>query len=437
VTLCNAQRDLFATCQRRRLDVSFDGGDISSDAGGALLLRQAERRLGLLRDVANSVGDERRRKSVQHTVHELLVQRVLGIALGYEDLNDHDTLRKDIALQIAAGKLDELASPSTLGRLERRADRRAVLAIHEVLFNKFVSSFKKPPKELVLDLDATDDPVHGNQEGRFFHGYYDHYCFLPLYVFCGSHLLVAYLRPSNIDGAKHAAAIVRLLANRLRAKWPKVRIVVRADSGFCRQRLLNWCDRNDVGYVIGLARNAVLQREAADLIEDAAKKHAASGRSVRLFGDLDYAAKTWLYPRRVVVKAEHLAKGSNPRFVVTNLAQDGRHLYEKVYCARGEMENRIKEQQLGLFADRTSASRWWANQMRMLLSALAYVLVDYVRRVALRGTELAKAQVWTLRERLFKIGAVITRNTRRIRLMLSSAYPLQEVFWLAASRLAT
>jgi len=437
VALCTRQPPFFATCRRRKVDVSFDGGDITSDAGGALLLRQAEKRLGLLNDVAQMIGDDRRRKSVVHPLHSLLMQRVLGIALGYEDLNDHDTLRKDVALQTAAGRLDELASPSTLGRLERRADESWVWLIHQVLFTKFIDSFDAPPKELVLDFDATDDPIHGNQERRFFHGYYDQYCFLPLYVFCGSHLLVAYLRPSNIDAAKHSAGILKLLVTRLREVWPKVRIIVRADSGFCRQRLMNWCDRSDVGYVIGLARNDVLLRNAAGLMKEAAERFAATGRSTRVFGDMAYAAKTWLYERRVVVKAEHLAKGQNPRFVVTNLPHEGRRLYEKVYCARGEMENRIKEQQLGLFADRTSSTTWWTNQMRVLLSGLAYVLVDYLRRVGLAGTELAKAQVWTLRERLLKIGAVVIRNTRRIRLMLSSAFPLQEIFWLAARRLAT
>jgi hypothetical protein len=416
---------------------AFDGGDITSDAGGALLLRQAEKRLRLLADVAQSIGDERRRKSVVHPIHSLLMQRVLGIALGYEDLNDHDTLRRDVALQTAAGRIDELASPSTLGRLERRADESSVWLIHQVLFTKFIDSFDKPPKELVLDFDATDDPVHGNQEGRFFHGYYDQYCFLPLYVFCGSHLLVAYLRPSNIDAAKHSAGILKLLVKRLREIWPKVRIIVRADSGFCRQRLLNWCDRSDVSYVIGLARNDVLLRKAAGLMKEAAEQSAATGRSARVFGEMAYGAKTWLYERRVIVKAEHLHKGANPRFVVTNLPHDGRRLYEKVYCARGEMENRIKEQQLGLFADRTSSTSWWTNQMRMLLSGLAYVLIDYVRRVGLAGTELATAQVWTLRVRLLKIGAVVLRNTRRIRLLLSSAFPLQELFWVAARRLAT
>lgn len=426
----------FATCKRRRVDVSFDGGDISSDAGGAILLREAERQLDLIGEVSRRLDDPRRRKSIQHSTKAMLMQRITGIALGYEDLNDHETLRDDIAIQTAAGKDERLASPSTLGRLERRSDRDWLWAVHEVLVSKFISSFKKPPRQLILDFDATDDEVHGRQEGRFFNGYYDHYCFLPLYVFCGSHLLTAYLRQSNIDGAKHAAAILKLLVDRLREAWPKVKIIFRADSGFCRHRIMNWCDRNGVGYIIGLARNPVLVRLAAPLLIRAEYQFNMTGEKVTLFGEIEYGAATWLYPRRVVVKAEHMEDGSNPRFVVTNLETPARKLYKKVYCARGDMENRIKEQQLGLFADRTSATRWWANQARLLLSSLAYTLVDYIRRVGLPGTELAKAQVWTLRTKLFKIGAAITRNTRRIRFHLASGCPVQDVFWLAAMKLA-
>ena len=437
MTDCTSARPHFANCKRRKVEVSFDGGDISSDAGGAILLRQAERRLGLLGDVAKLIGDSRRSKSVVHSVHSMLMQRVLSIALGYEDLNDHETLRDDLALQTATNRLDRLASPSTLGRLERRADEGWMWYIHEVLLAKFIDSFDEPPEELVLDFDATDDPVHGKQEGRFFHGYYDHYCFLPLYVFCGSQLLVAYLRPSNIDGAKHAWAVLSLLVKRLREIWPEVRITLRADSGFCRHRMLDWCDRHDVNYVVGLARNPVLLRETEPLLKRAEKLYSREGKAVRLFDELSYAAATWKHSRRTIVKAEHLDKGSNPRFVVTNLDLDPRHLYEDLYCARGDMENRIKEQQLGLFADRTSSTLWWSNQLRVLLSGLAYVLVDYIRRVGLKGTELAKAQAWTLRARLFKIGAVVIRNTRRVRFMLSSAFPLQELFWIAARRLAT
>ena len=423
----------FASSNRRKVEVSFDGGDITSDAGGALLLRQAERRLGLLSDVAALIDDPR--QSVQHSEKSMLMQRVAGVALGYEDLSDHESLRDDRAFQPAAGRDTRLASPSTLGRLERGADRAWLWAVHSVLVAKFIDSFKEPPKELILDFDATDDPVHGQQEGRFFHGYYDRYCFLPLYVFCGSHLLCAYLRPSNIDGARHAGAILKLLVTKLREVWPKVRIIFRADSGFCRHRIMDWCDRSDVDYVLGIARNNVLENMAAPLMDEAAERFELTGRKGKLFGDIEYGAKTWRYARRVVAKAEYGPQGRNPRFVVTSLTKSAKAVYTKIYCARGDMENRIKEQQLGLFADRTSSTKWWANQARLLISSLAYTLMDYVRRVGLVGTELANAQVWTLRAKFFKIGAVITRNTRRIRFMLASGYPLKDIFWLAAQRL--
>jgi hypothetical protein len=334
------------------------------------------------------------------------------------------------------GRDEKLASSSTVGRLDRRADRDTAWLIHEAIFESFVDSFSEAPEELVLDFDATDDPVHGKQEGRFFHGYYDHYCFLPLYVFCGSRLLAAYLRPSNIDGAKHAWAILSLLVKRLREVWPEVRIILRADSGFCRHRMLDWCDRKGVGYVVGLAKNSVLLREVEPLLDEVERLHEESGQAERLFGEFRYAAQTWRHDRRTVVKAEHLRKGSNPRFVVTNLDMPAKELYENLYCARGDMENRIKEQQLGLFADRTSSTSWWANQFRLLLSSLAYVLIEHVRRVGLHGTALATAQVSTLRTKLFKLGAVIVRNTRRVRLMLATAFPLQDEFWIAAWRLS-
>lgn len=433
----NSLSPVFATCRRRRVDADFSGGDISSDAGGCLLLRQAEKQTGLLRAVSEKLGDRRRRKSVRHSVHSILQQRVFGLALGYEDLNDHETIRNDLALQTAAGSDRQLASPSTVGRLERQADYEWLWVVHKVLLERFIASHKKPPRELVLDFDATDDAVHGQQEGRFFHGFYDKYCFLPLYVFCGDHLLTAYLRPSNIDAAKHSGAILKLLVKRLRQAWPKVRIVFRADSGFCRHKMLNWCDRHGIHYVVGIARNQVLERLGATLSTEAAERHADTGKHQKLFGEFRYAAKSWDYERRIVMKAEHGRRGSNPRFVVTNMTASPRHIYAKRYCARGEMENRVKEQQLGLFSDRTSATKWWPNQARVLLSALAYALVSHIRRVALIGTSLAKAQVWIIRVRLFKIGAVIMRNTRRIRIMLASGFPLKDEFWMAAKRLAT
>jgi hypothetical protein len=288
-----------------------------------------------------------------------------------------------------------------------------------------------------LDFDATDDPVHGKQEGRFFHGYYDHYCFLPLYVFCGEKLLVSYLRPSNIDAARHARAILSLLVKRFRQVWPEVRIIIRGDSGFCRWRMLSWCDRHEVSYIIGVAKNSRLNDMALPLMEKAKAQHEASGEKQRLFSEISYAAYTWDKERRVLVKAEYTDQGSNPRYVVTNLSGDPKKLYDEIYCARGDMENRIKEQQLGLFSDRTSCTKWWANQFRVMLSSLAYVLLQTLRSVALNGTMLAHAQCCTIRVKLMKIGAVILRNTRRIVFHLSSACPYQKIFCMAVKRLST
>jgi hypothetical protein len=418
------------------VEAHFGGSSVSSD-GGVLLLRQADRRLGLTAAVATALGDERRQASCQHDLLSLLRQRVYALALGYEDLNDHETLRVDPGLQTAVERDEPLASSPTLCRWENRADRDAAWAIHRELVEQFIASYPHPPRRLVLDFDATDDVVHGNQEGRFFHGYYDHYCFLPLYVFCGSQLLVSYLRPSSADPAGHVWAILALLVKRLRREWPGVEIVFRGDSQLCRWRLLAWCERHDVGYIVGLAKNSRVQAQAADLMAAACAGFAATGEKQRLFADVVYAAETWDKPRRVIAKAEHGDLGSNPRFVVTNLDGDAQTLYDDVYCARGEMENRIKEQQLDLFADRTSCHRWWPNQLRLLLSSLAYTLLETIRRLALRGTELARAQCGTIRLKLLKIGAVVVRNTRRVRFILSSGYPLQALFFQVVARLAS
>lgn len=290
---------------------------------------------------------------------------------------------------------------------------------------------------MILDFDATDDRVHGNQEGRFFHGYYGDWCFLPLYVFCAEQLLISYLRPSGIDASKHTGGVLKLLFKRLRQAWPQVKITIRGDSAFCRRRLLSWCERNEVNYLIGLAKNPRLNALAAQLQAAAQEQFEATGEKQRLLGDLQYQSGKWNCPRRAIAKAEVTEKGSNPRYVVTNLQGDAQQLYDEVYCARGEMENRIKEQQLGLFADRTSCHAWWANQFRLLLSSCAYVLMETVRRIALAGTELAKAQAGTIRLKLLKIGTVIVRNTRRIRLFFASAYPYQEIFAKACLRLST
>jgi hypothetical protein len=438
VTQCSDTTLPFATLGTRRLEADFSGGALTTDAG-ALLLREADKRLGLLDALDRCLPDPRDPDLITHPQRALLAQRVFGIATGYEDLNDHQRLRHDPLWQALAEYDPDpdqpLASAPTLCRLENRASRPALVRMACALVDQFIASHDRPPECLVLDFDATDDPVHGQQEGRFFHGYYDSYCFLPLYVFCGDQLLVAYLRPSNIDAALHARAILKLLVRRLRQAWPDVRVIMRGDSGFCRWRLMRWCDHNGVGYLLGLARNSRLQELAAPLMYEAAARFGATGQPQRLFGTFAYAAGPWDRARRVVVKAEHNAGGDNPRFVVTNLPGDPQGLYDEVYCARGEMENRIKEQQLMLFADRTSCHKFLANQFRLLLSAAAYVLVEAVRRLGLAGTEWARAQVSTIRLRLFKVAALVQVSVRRVYVRLASGFPLRELFGAVLRRL--
>ena len=424
---CNAELFEFPSFDRRKIEASFSGGDVSSD-GGVMLLRAADRRLGLVRALDTVIADPRDPALTTHAQFDMLRQRIYGLALGYEDLNDRDTLRKDLAWQSAIERGEELASSPTLCRLENRADRRTAAAMSRVLVEQFIASFAQAPVELILDFDATDDRVHGLQEGRFFHGCYGDWCFLPLYVFCGEQLLVSYLRPSHIDVAKHAWAILKLLVTRLRTAWPGVKVVFRGDSGFCRWKMLRGCDRHEVDYLVGLAKNSRLRALAAEGMQSAAAQFATTQQKQRHFAWIDYAAGTWDRERRVIAKAEHSAQGANPRFVVTSLQGEPPAIYDEIYCARGEMENRIKEQQLGLFADRTSCHGWWANQFRLLLSAAAYVLMETIRRVGLAGSELAKAQATTIRLKVLKLGTVILRNTRRIRLLFSSAYPCQELF---------
>ena len=412
---------------RRKIEANFAGGQVSSD-GGVMLLRQVDRWLGFTKRLDRILPDRRNPLVIQHSQESLLRQRIYGLALGYEDLNDHDSLRHDVLWQTATDRAEQLGSCSTLCRLENRAGRKEAWLIHQVLFEQFVKSFSAPPKELILDFDCTDDRVHGMQVGRAFHGYYYDYCFLPLYVFCGEQLLVSYLRPSNIDPAKHAWAILAKLVGALRERWPEVKIILRADSGFCRWKMLRWCEAHQVDYIVGIAKNERLKALSAKLGQRAEGKHRKSGEKVRLFKQFKYRAGSWDKKRRVIAKAEHTDQGANPRFVVTNLVGRAQTLYDQIYCARGEMENRIKEQQLGLFSDRTSSHYWWPNQFRLLLSSCAYVLLEALRRLGLQSTELARAQVGTIRLKLLKIGAVITRNTRRVRIWFSSAFPLKHLF---------
>jgi hypothetical protein len=442
MTDCITQPLLFASIDRRQFVADFDGGDLTSD-GGLPLLREVDRKIGLIDAINRAIYDPRCQWLIEHDQHTILAQRIFAIAAGYEDLNDHQSLRDDTLLKAVTDRRlkrhqsddDPLSSPPTLCRLENRVTRADLARMAEVLVEAFVASHDTPPEQLVLDFDATDDPVHGNQEGRFFHGYYDHYCFLPLYVTCGQQLLVAYLRPANIDAAKHSRAILKLLVRRLRQQWPDVKIILRADSGFCRWRTMRWCDRNGVDYIVGLAKNAVLQRLARRSMVQARWDCRRTGIKQRLFEEFDYAASTWERPRRVIAKAEHDERGANPRFIVTSLSGDGRELYEKLYCQRGDAENRIKEQQLGLFADRTSCHDFLANQFRVLLSAAAYVLMETLRRVGLVGTELAAAQAGTIRLKLLKIGGRIVRSVRRLVVHLASGFPLQGTFVAILRRL--
>ena len=424
----------------RRVDASFSGGQVSSE-GGSLLLREVDRKIGLIDRLANCFTDTRSQDRVEHALPEMLAQRLYGLTLGYEDLNDHEQLRNDPLLALLAGRreLDRpLAGKSTLNRLELcgRSERYhkigyAPEAIDRLLVDLFLEAHAEAPKRIVLDLDATDIPVHGHQPERFFHGYYDGYCYLPLYIFCGDHLLCARLRPANQDAAAGAVGDVQRIVEQVRQRWPEVEIVLRADSGFCREELMAWCECNRAGYVLGLARNPRLRALIDAPMEEAKALHQSTGEAARVFSGFQYSTlKSWSCERRVVAKAEYLDKGENPRFVVTSLDPEqwpAQALYEKFYCARGEMENRIKEQ-MCLFAYRLSTEEMKGNQLRLYLSALAYTLVEALRRLALKGTEWAEAQVDTIRLRLFKIGALVRISARRVWLELSSTYPWKQIY---------
>ena len=453
-TECNPEQLEFHALGRREVIGRFDGGRITSDGGG-LLLREVDQRLGLLDRLAGCFSDYRNPNAIEHSVAALVAQRVYGLALGYEDLNDHDVLRKDSVLALLVGKQDltgearvrdqdrgnPLAASNTLNRLELSTPASAAKArykriaadpdaLDRLLVDVFLESHRKPPREIWLDLDATDDPLHGHQEGRFFHGYYRCYCYLPLYIFCGEHLLCARLRPSNQDGAAGSVDELERIIAQIRGRWPKTRIVIRGDAGFCREAIMAWCETHDVRYVLGLARNKRLQRVLGEAMEEARAAHERTGKPARRFRDFRYKTrKSWSRERRVIGKAEYLPGKANPRFVVTNLTvreASAKRLYETLYCARGEMENRIKEQQLGLFSDRTSTATLRANQLRLYFSSFAYVLIQGLRRLGLAGTAHAKAQSTTIRVKLLKIGARIKITVRKVWLSFSEAYPYAE-----------
>lgn len=433
---CTAKQMGFGRLGRRIVEANFEGGALSSD-GGLILLRQVDRRTGLSEAVADALHDPRNPFFVTHELRDLVAQRLYALCCGYEDLNDHAALRNDPLMQTAVGKLDELGSSPTLCRMELRASREDVVALNRVLVEQFIAVQKRCPDELVLDIDASDVPLHGDQEHKQFHGYYDHYCYLPLYVFAGKSMLGCVLRNSRIDGAKHAAAVIKLLVTRLRQAWPGVRIIVRGDSGFCRQRLIRWCERKGVGYVIGAARNARLHDAVEGWERFMQQEFEETGIKQRLIREFRYQASSWDIGRRIVTRLEFGAQGANPRFVVTNLDRPAAELYDGLYCGRGEAENRIKETQLDLFGTRASCQKFLSNWLRILFSALAYTLMQQLREMALAGTELAHATSATIRARLLKIGAAIVRNTRRIRILLASHHPLRELYFIAASALSS
>jgi Transposase DDE domain group 1 len=453
-TECIAGQLEFEGFDRRRVVAAFDGGAVTSDAG-ALLLRETDRTIRLIERAAACFSDGRDPGQLIHALPTLVGQRIVAIALGYEDVNDHDTLRRDPVLALFSDQLEPkrkdcapLAGKSTMNRLEHApgdgGDRYHKIdcdreALQDVFVDVFLDAYGKAPREIVLDLDATDDPLHGHQEGRFFHGYYDCYCYLPLYVFCGRQLLAAKLRRANIDAAAGAKDEVARIIARIRRRWPKVRIVLRADSGFAREELMAWCEEQRVDYLFGLARNSRLLDEIAIDLAWAEAEHQETGKPARRFKDFFYATRdSWSRRRRVIGKAEHLAKGANPRFIVTSLkrqAIDAQTLYEQVYCARGEMENRIKECQLDLLADRTSTATMAANQLRLWFSSFAYVLLEALRRIGLPHTELAQATCGTIRLKLLKLGARVTVSVRRIKIAIASACPNHAEFALAHARL--
>jgi hypothetical protein len=445
MTECNQSGFGFEAWGRRGIVARFDGGTISSD-GGAFLLRQTDKRLNLLPRLAECFLDGRNQQLIEHSILEMLSQRVYGLALGYEDINDHEQLRKDPVFGILAGgeEVNEpLAGKSTLNRMELGTGTKERYkkitfwkeALDELLVKVFLESHEEVPSQIVRDVDTTDLPLHGKQEGRFFHGYYDSYCYLPLYIFCGQHVLCARLREANHDASFGCLREVRRIVAQIRAAWPAVKIILRGDSGFCRNELMSWCETNGVDFVFGLARNQKLRKIIGAQMQEATQQWNKTGKPARIFIEFEYKSKKtkkggWDRNRRVAAKAEHIAGKENPRFVATSLPGEqwtAQVLYEELYCARGDMENRIKEQ-FSLFADRVSTETMRANQLRLYLSTMSYVLVNGLRRLGLKATELAEAQVSTIRTKLLKIGAQIRVTVRKVWVSMASSYPWQDLY---------
>ncbi|MDP6038740.1 MAG: IS1380 family transposase [Candidatus Latescibacteria bacterium] len=428
MTNCNLTPFSFSPLSGKKIEASFSGGSITSNAG-VLLLREIDRQLGLTRALSKVISDPRDPNHIQHSTLSMLRQRIYSIACGYEDLNDQDQLRFDACFKTAVGKNHDLASRSTLSRFENGSTRADCVAVSSMIVEQFIAQKKKAPKELVLDFDPTDDAIHGNQEGKHYHGYYEQYCFLPLYVFCEDQLLVSYLRPSDIDGAKHAWAILSLLVKRFRQAWPEVKITFRGDGGLCRDKMLNWCHKQGVDYVVGMAKNNRLMKAVQPDVQKAKAAYESKQTIQRRFVQFEYAAQSWKAKRIMVARIQVDEHGESVRFIATSIKGQAKTLYEKRYCARGHMENMIKQQKLDLFSDRTSCHGFLANQMRVLLSGLAYVLLNALQRKTLtRSKRFRRAYVGTLRNAFLKVGAVIITNTRRVVLKLDSHYPHQDLF---------
>jgi len=444
-TECKTKRMKFQGFDKRELVMQYDGGYITSDGGG-VLLKEVDRRLGIIKKLAACFKDYRDNKRIKYSVEELLMQRIYGLALGYEDLNDHDELRWDENMKVLCREKIEkgktIAGKSTLNRLElteleagKESRYKKILMdfkkVDDLFVEVFIKSRREVPEEIVLDLDATDDPLHGDQEGKFFHGYYKEYCYLPLYIFCGNDILCARLRKSNIDASEGSVEELERIVRIIRGSWPRVKIIIRGDGGFCREKIMVWCERNNVDYVVGLPKNSRLNEIIEEDMIEAEIMQREIGRASRVYGDFLYnTLKSWSKKRRVISKAEYLLRGGNPRFIVTSLSKDigAKEVYEKIYCARGEMENRIKEQQLCLFADRTSTSKMRSNQIRLYFSSIAYMLVNALRRFGLKGTKMSKAMCDTIRLKLFKIGAQIKTTVRKVWVSATEGYPYKDIF---------
>jgi len=433
-TNCKTDKLELPPLKNKKLTVEFVDRSITSDAG-VLLLRTVDKLNNFTSKISSCIEEYRDPDSITHSIDTMVKQRVYGLALGYEDLNDHNSLRKDKAMQFAVEKEFALASSPTLCRLENAVDKKAAVLIHKEILDVFIKSYNKPPKEITLDADPTDITIHGEQEGRHYHGYYGSNCYLPLIIYCGKHLLVSYLRPCNIDGSKHSWAVLSLLVKHIRKYWPKVNIKFRGDGAFSRDKILTWCEKNNIRYIVGQPGNAVLKRKSKSLLARAANDYERTGIKQQFFDQEFYAAKSWSRKRKIVMKAEYGEKGDNLRFVVTNLRGLPKDIYKNCYCPRGDMENRIKELKLDCYATRTSCSNWWPNQLRLLFSSCAYILLDTLRQIALKNTKLKNATCNTIRQTLLKAGAIVKINSRRVTFLMSQHLVNKKLFCTASNNL--